>query len=364
MSIPEAPLAYPFQNPSEVQSRSGPIVILIDSSGIGGIERHVAILARGLRRLEFDARIALLADHGPNAWLSQLENLGLPYDILDGGIGGLLSTLRREKVALLHTHGYKAGILGRLAARLIGAPVVSTFHAGEVGAFPVSFYQRADEWSSFLATRISVGAQISSRLPFPSNVIPNFIDAPSAPPIAPLPQAIGFVGRLSPEKGPEIFCEVASRHRGQAEWHVYGDGRMRRELERAYSEHVVFHGAITDIDQAWRRLGLLIISSYAEGLPMVALEALASGIPVAAAAVGALPDIIRHGENGWLFEAGDIEALDRIVEQWNTGLDSNGPLWRASAWRTVREKFGVELGIERTMAVYRAAGLRTFNSSP
>lgn len=356
MSISERSRTVVRKSRPSRRGRPGPIRLFVDSSGIGGIERHIAVLASGLERAGHGARVLLLERHGENPWLSQLNESGVDYDLLDGRFKSIVSLLRQEGSALLHTHGYKAGLLGRLAARVTGTPVVSTFHAGETGAFPVSLYQWADEWTSCLSTRISVSATIAQRLPFASTLAPNFIDAPPAPPEMSLPDSVGFVGRLSAEKGPDIFCQLAARHPQESIWSIYGDGAMRQTLERRHGDHVRFHGMVTDIAPVWRELGLLVISSYAEGLPMVALEALAAGVPVAATAVGALPKIIRHGENGWLFRPGDVDALDGIYREWASRRRADGAAWRKCAWRTARDGFGVDAGLERILEAYRAAG--------
>jgi glycosyltransferase involved in cell wall biosynthesis len=335
-----------------------PIYILIDSSGIGGIERHVATLTKGLRTRGYDARILLFRDHGQNSWLLQLDNANLPYEFLNGGVGQLVTTLRTNRAALLHTHGYKAGILGRIAAKFSDVPIVSTFHAGETAPFPVSAYQLLDEMTSFLAKRIAVSVPIAKRLPFSSAHIPNFISTPDAAPEIPLSNTIGFVGRLSPEKGPDIFCNVAAAQSVDASWEICGDGPMRADLERLHGSMVTFRGMVTDMAPVWNRLGLLVISSHAEGLPMAALEALAAGIPIAASAVGALPDLIQHGQNGWLFDAGDTEALSRIVKDWADRREAEGINWRRNAWRTVHDSYGLQAGIDKTLAVYRDAGYR------
>jgi glycosyltransferase involved in cell wall biosynthesis len=334
-----------------------PIRLLVDSSNIGGIERHVAVLTQALRSHGDDARVLLLDDHGANPWLDQLTADHIPFDVNHGGLTGLFRRLRGERVRLLHTHGYKAGILGRLAAELLRIPVVSTFHSGETGKFPVNVYQRADEWTSLLATRISVSAAIAERLIFSSRIIPNFIASPDAPQTAPLPSAVGFVGRLSHEKGPDLFCRAASTSSATIKWIVFGDGPMRESLQRQYGERVEFRGMISNIAEAWPQLGLLLMPSRAEGLPMAALEALAAGVPVAAAQVGALPEVIHHGANGWLFEVGDLDAIATIVTDWSNQRNEQGGAWRLSAWRTAREQFGVEAGLEKTLAAYRTAGL-------
>jgi len=334
----------------------GPVRLLLDSGGIGGIERHVQVLATGLRRAGIDARLTLLAEHGDNPWLGQLKSAGLNWDVAQGGAVGLWRMLGREKVSLLHTHGYKAGILGRLAARLSGTPVVSTFHAGERGAFPVWLYQMADEWSGILATRVSVSARIAGALPFRSVLAPNFIDAPERPPCQMLPAAIGFVGRLSREKGPDIFCELAQRSDTAASWHVFGDGPMRAELQAQHGSRVCFHGMTQDMGAVWPTLGLLVMCSRAEGLPMAALEAMAAGIPVAASRVGGLPELVEHGSNGWLLEPEDLIGWEDVVETWACQRLTSGAFWREAAWRTARDRYGMRAGVEATQRAYQAAG--------
>ncbi len=321
------------------------------------------MLTQALRGRGYDASVLLLDDHGPNAWLTQLQADGIPYDVDGGGAIGLFRSLRAERAGLVHTHGYKAGILGRLAGRLLGLPVVSTFHSGETGAFPVNLYQRADEWTSLLATRISVSAAIAERLPFSSRLIANFIATPETPPTGPLPSAIGFVGRFSHEKGPDLFCRAASASPPDVRWIAFGDGPMRDDLQRQFAGKVEFRGMVSNIAEAWPEIGLLLMPSRAEGLPMAALEALATGVPVAAARVGAMPDVIRDGENGWLFDVGDLNAISVVVERWSSERAEKGPAWRLAAWRTARNGFGVETGLDRTLEAYRAAGFKGRPSS-
>lgn len=107
--------------------------LLLDSSGIGGIETHVWHLAEALRSRGRPVRVVFLADHGPHPLFDRLEAAQHRVTRLGGSFGDLLHALREQRPGVLHTHGYKAGILGRLAARLAGIPVVSTFHAGEPG---------------------------------------------------------------------------------------------------------------------------------------------------------------------------------------------------------------------------------------
>ncbi len=334
---------------------AGEVWQLVDSSGIGGIETHMRVLTRALNEAGRPARVVLLAPHGANPWLDQLKADAVTFEVLDGRFGTLLQRLRTERPALLHTHGYKAGIFGRLAARLAGVPCVSTFHAGERGRFPVSLYQWLDRLTSRLATRIAVSAPIAADLPQPVEVIANFVSVPDVPPPPPVARAVGFVGRFSPEKGPDLFCEIARRTPPDVAFEMFGDGPLRAGLEQAFGDRVRFHGLVSDPSTIWPRLGLLLMPSRAEGLPLAAIEAMAAGVPVAAARVGALPDVIQAGENGWLFPPQDIAAACAAVEAWRTGTPDEAERRSLEAWRTARERFGTQARLPQILALYDAA---------
>ncbi len=335
---------------------AGEIWQLLDASGIGGIERHVIVLAQALAESGHPCRVVLLSDHGDTPFLGRLKAEGVTFSVLDGRFGTLLRRLKAERPRLLHTHGYKAGIFGRLAAKLAGIPCASTFHAGERAPFPVSLYQRLDEITARLATRIAVSAPIAARLPAPVTLLTNFIPVPAAPPAPPVSQTVGFVGRLSHEKGPDLFCALARRFAEHGmpglSFEMFGDGPLRAELENTYGAVVQFHGLVTDPGGIWPRIGLLLMPSRAEGLPYAAIEAMAAGRPVAASALGALPDLIRPGENGWLFPAGDLDAAQAAVTAWQRGDATDRAAWSHAAWRTAREGYGTQARLGDLLALY------------
>ena len=109
----------------------GEIWNLLDSRGMGGIESHVGELAAGLRDAGQRPRVLFLADHGPHPLRDRLDREGLPWEALAGGFGALYARLKAGRPGVLHTHGYKANLFGRIAARLLGIPVVASYHAGE-----------------------------------------------------------------------------------------------------------------------------------------------------------------------------------------------------------------------------------------
>lgn len=347
------------------EPQTGAIWLLLDAAAIGGIETHVLILCRALIDSGRPAQIVLMADHGRTQFVQRIEAEGLPHRVLPGSPLALLRALRKARPALIHTHGYKAGIIGRMAARLCAIPCVSTFHAGERAPFPVGLYQRLDEALAFLARPISVSEEIARRLPWDSTLISNFVPAPVSPCSGPLPRNVIFVGRLSAEKGPDIFCEIAQRMASRAQFHVYGDGPMRAELEALHGGVVRFHGHVADVGAVWREAGLLMITSRAEGLPMACLEAMSHGVPVAAASVGALPRVVRHGCEGWLFEAGDIAGACDALAAWHALAPREHEPLRQACRARVADQFGVEAGSAATLRVYaKAAGANALRALP
>ena len=110
---------------------AGAIWLLLDSRNFGGVESHVLTLASALRDSNIAVQVVFLKDHGPHPMTAALAAQGLACAVLPGGWRGLRAALAAAPPGLLHTHGYKVGVFGRVAARLGGFPCVSTYHAGE-----------------------------------------------------------------------------------------------------------------------------------------------------------------------------------------------------------------------------------------
>ena len=340
----------------------------IDSSSVGGAERHVATLVDSLRRHGQPTLAVLLQDHalqdhGANPWLQQLAAADLPYRHLDGRLPSLIRTLRAEQPCLLHTHGYKAGILGRLAAKLAHIPVVSTFHSGERGPFPVGVYETLDDWTSRLGQRIAVSDKIRQRLPRGTHLIPSYVATPAAAPTSPLPSVVGFVGRFSPEKGPDDFCALAALAAADARfnhvrWAMWGEGPMRAYLESAYGRHITFHGVATDMDQVWPQIGLLAMPSHFEGVPLAALEAAANGIPILASRVGGLPSVVMDQQTGWLFPPGDLSAAMAGLARWQAARTTGSAALRRACWSKASTDFSEARWLPEVLKVYRNAGAK------
>ena len=145
---------------------------------------------------------------------------------------------------------------------------------------------------------------------------------------------IGVFGRLSPEKGQALLLDAYAAVRQQlppSRLLVVGDGVLRAPLEAqagrlGLADAVVFEGYQSGMRDYFGAVDLLALPSYREGLPNVVLEAFQYGVPVLSAAVGAVPSLVEDGESGWLFPAGDEQALrERLVR----ALVTDRPRWLA-----------------------------------
>ena len=281
----------------------------LDASAVGGIETHVETLALAQIAAGRPAAVILHKDHPGSSMRKRYEDAGLQVHVA-GGARGLARLLTSHRPALLHTHGYKAGIIARTIAPFLSVPLVSTFHAGERGKGRMALYQHLDEWTSFAVERIAVSNEIAERMPFRTRVIRNFVPLTEEMRKPPLQTTFVFAGRLSHEKGPDLFCALASRNRQSGRFEIHGDGPMRLELEQRYGDMVRFHGFTSDMKAALSQATALILTSRSEGLPMIALEAMAMGVPVIAPALGGLPDLVSHGSNGYLYEPQNLSALE------------------------------------------------------
>jgi glycosyltransferase involved in cell wall biosynthesis len=162
---------------------------------------------------------------------------------------------------------------------------------------------------------------------------------------------LGVVGRLSPEKGVDVFlhaCDALARQRVSFTAVVAGDGPARAELERLrdtldLTARVDFVGAITDVASLYASLDLLVIPSRSEGLPNVLLEALRADIPVVATRVGAIPDVLNSPRAGLVVPPGSATALAE-------GIARALPLRSDPAARKARRKVVDRFSLQRRVA--------------
>lgn len=287
------------------------IAIFLDSRNAGGIETHVAQLSRGLLACNIPFDLVFYNRYeDQHPLLQQLKGSVNVID-LKGSVTRLSHYLKTER-PLLHTHGYKAGIIGRLLCYIHRLPVVSTHHNGDPGKGRIYIYNLIDRLTSFASQNICVSEKILNKVPGEKTLIPNFVDFPKVEENHNGRYQVAFVGRFSSEKGPDIFTEIAKGL--PYSFAMYGDGDMRMQLKQD-NPNIRMYGTV-DMKNHWQKIRLLVIPSRHEGLPLAAIEALSHGIPVVSSKAGDLPKLIKAAGVGNTIELNKTDDFRRKVDFW------------------------------------------------
>jgi glycosyltransferase involved in cell wall biosynthesis len=334
-------------------NRENTIWLVLDSRGNGGIETHVLELARSIDGYGLQLAVVFIEDHGPHPLRAALVDAGIETFSLDGSFGALTGSIRESAPALLHSHGYKAGIYCCAAARITGCVHIPTYHSGDPGTGRLALFDWLYRQTARLnAINLAVSAEIAERIPTHSQVIDNFISIPEP---APRNDAqLAFVGRLSKEKGADRLLAIAAQL-GPIQFDFYGDGPQMDTLRRGASANCHFHGNQANMAKRWSDIDLLLMPSRHEGLPMAALEAMARGIPVIAFDIGALDQVVEHGVNGWLVRQNDLEGFRRAIEQWLTLGNTEKDSMREAARHRIASRFSSRRIVPRVLEQYRRA---------
>jgi colanic acid/amylovoran biosynthesis glycosyltransferase len=300
------------------------------------LERGVASLA-GTVLGAFIRNPQGLARAARKAWsMARHSQRGLPYHLVYlAEACRVVELARTERADHLHAHfGTNAAEVVMLA-RILGGPHYSfTVHGPEEFDGPVGLHLREKiEHSAFVVAISSFGrSQLFRWLPQAAwskvkvvhcGVDEEFRSGASTPPSS-KPRLV-CVGRLCEQKGQLLLVQAAASL--AAEGHAFelilaGDGDMRPALEafilaRGLEEHVRITGWLTSAQVREEMLAsrAVVLPSFAEGLPVVLMEAMALGRPVLTTLVAGIPELVQHGKHGWLVPAGDVEALEDALRQ-------------------------------------------------
>jgi len=174
---------------------------------------------------------------------------------------------------------------------------------------------------------------------------------------------VGFVGRLAPQKGPDLLVEAMALLRAagvEASCVVVGEGEARPALAAQVARHglggcVTLAGYRPDIPPVLAALDVLVLPSRYEGLPYTLLEAMAAGCAVVASDVGGNRDLLVDGETGLLVPAGDAPALAEALRAMLApgGEALRARLGRAAQAAALARPTAGEM-VRQTLALYRA----------
>ena len=159
---------------------------------------------------------------------------------------------------------------------------------------------------------------------------------------------IGYLGRLTDEKNPLLFVDVACEYREEnVHWVMAGSGVLKQECKKKVRdckvENFTFLGEITEdeVKDFLMNVDILLLTSKREGLPLVVLEAMSMGVCVIVSDVGALSDIIKNGTNGFIVQKQEPEAFIAHIEEYS-GYPENYTQLSDNARNTVIEHHSIK----------------------
>jgi glycosyltransferase involved in cell wall biosynthesis len=370
------------------------VLYLIDSLGMGGAERGLALTVRHLDRSQVEPEVAAL--WGPYDNAGAILDAGIPVHRLGirPGAWAVLAVLRvrrllkRGRFDAVHTQVVWASITGRIAGRLAGVKVLS--HIANVDAMGLDRPERSarvarkagliarlDDWTGrhlvdrFVAiseavrdhpvrgpswdrTKISVvlrGQELGRlRERATEPISPPLPQAPSGPQIL-------IVARLSEQKGhryllealPDVFDAFPD-----ARLLICGDGHLREELrERAarFGPQVEFLGIRADVPALLAACDLFVFPSLWEGQGNALLEAMAIGAPIVATAIPSTLGTLDDGVDAVLVPPADPSALSKAMVAMLSDPEMRARLSAAAALRA--SAFDIDAATRDLQAVYR-----------
>lgn len=377
---------------------------------VSGAERVLMMILEGLDRSRFDPVLLCPADgrlasmaRGAGVTVVGIEQLTARFTLLPGQIirylASFLRTIRearaevvRQAPAVIHANSIRSGLVMSAATAGLKVPVV--WHAHDL--LPPHLLSTAIRLFALLSSRnrvVAVSQAVADRFRghllrlFPRRVpvttIYNAVDLERFQPnnesrqetrralgIGDNQLLIGTVGQITPRKGQKeliaAFAEMAPEI-PDAVLMIVGEPIFNRDEEYAAAiktaagssaarERIQFIGAREDVPALMRAFDVLVVNSSAEPFGLIVTEAMASGTPVLATAVDGIPEIVCHGESGWLVNSRDHDSL---VEGILTLLCD--PFLRRSLGQKGRQvtldRFSNQRFLKETQSFYRSLAL-------
>lgn len=312
-------------------------------AGMAGSENHLLTLLPRLAQRGIQPTMLVLADgrDRPEPFIEAMRARGVAAERfrMRGDADPLLLArlaryIARERFPLVHTHLLHGDLYGRVAARMAGARVVTSYHCDDPFHL-IPGVRQMDRITAlacdrvicishavrdFVANRIGVPERLLTVVHYgmeaggnggPPAAVRASLGLPADTPL------VGIVGRLTEQKGHadllEAFGRVAAAH-PRVRLVVAGDGELRGALEErarvlGIADRTHFLGFRADAPALMKEFDVVAVPSLFEGFGLVLLEAMLAGRPVVATAVSAIPEIVVDGETGLLVPPRDPAAL-------------------------------------------------------
>jgi glycosyltransferase involved in cell wall biosynthesis len=374
------------------------VLRVIARLNVGGPAHHVTLLSAGLDPERYET---LLLAGTTGAGEGSFDGLAEARGVLLRRVPGLGPALRpvddlrallalmrhvhRFRPDIVHTHTAKAGLLGRLAARITPgrrpSVVLHTYHGhvlrGYFSPRVTAVYRLLEQLLSRITTRligvseatvdelVCLGVAPRSKfvtVPIGLDLAPYLAVEPDARwrtefGMAPGALVLTFVGRLVPIKRVDLLIDAVAQARAtgvDVQLVIAGDGPLRPTLEARAAplgSAVRFLGFRGDLPAIAAGSDVAILTSDSEGTPVALIEAAAAGLPAIATDVGGVRDIVDDGVTGWLVQPGSVAALSAAIVRAVDRRDALSSMGVA-ARDHVRERFAADRLLADIDALY------------
>ncbi len=344
----------------------------------GGAQAHVLALATGMSRL-FEVEVAT----GEEGFLTEacrkqgirvhvvphLEREIRPFEDLRG-LRELVRLMGRIQPDIVHAHTFKAGFLGRFAAKRLKIACVYTVHMWPFGrAVPLSWRvaaplceRLAAGWCDRVITVSELGVEIAAKhgICDSSKLISIWNGIPDHPARARLDRdgdlSCTMVARFTDFKDHALLLRAFSEISGETRLLLVGDGGTLASVKKlaeqlGIRERVEFAGARSDVPELLAQTDVFVLASKQETLPISILEAMRAGLPVIASDVGGISEEVIDGETGLLVPPGSVEALSGALKLLLSDKRLRRCMGRAGRKR-FEKLFLADAMIRRTGALY------------
>lgn len=281
----------------------------------------------------------------------------------------------RFKPDIVHAHSTKAGLVGRLAARLAHIPAVFTAHgwaftegvAERSRRLAIMLERRAAKWSKAIICVSEYDRKLALSLGVGNEALLIRIHN-GVPDVSRLPQSgterhkvrLVSIARLDVPKDHVLLVEaLATVHDIAWELELIGDGPLTETVrERVHAlglaDKVLFSGLCNDVPQRLEKADIFVLVSRWEGLPLSILEAMRAGVPVVASNVGGVSEAVQDDRTGYLVDKGDMPMLADRLRRLMLDKQLRGQMGEAGRALFERE-FLFDIMYQRTVSVYQQA---------
>jgi len=366
----------------EAYSITGPAKNLLEFAGRAAAQNvftTMVTFTRGEAENQFTRAALEVAARHEGVYLETIRERA-PFDPV--ALRSLRALAKRVQPDAIQTHAVKSHFLARAGGLAELAPWVAFHHGYTWPDMKARAYNQLDRWSLRAARRIVtvsqpfrdelVGFGVSpERIEIVHNAIPPAWGAKAREPeqaarlraaagIPPERKVILIVGRLSREKDHLTLLEAVGRLRDAVIPHlvIVGDGPEKPRIEERVRElnmagSVTFTGQQASAEPWYGIADLAVLSSLSEGSPNALLEAMATGVPVVATAVGGIPEIVTNERSALLVQPGDAESMSAAMNRLLTEPELADRLTRRSR-ELILERHEPEMRVRRLVSVYRS----------